>query len=131
MDIDVIRSVTDAINLIKSHEFREFIRIDAKMFPLLPVYNQPFGIWFRGEADNWDPVPTVFRREHNYDETSMCYHFQSRAGHRNQCRNTFDWLCLMRHFELPVRLLDWSENLLTALFLHPATQLSLMADCMY
>lgn len=116
METQVISSVTDAINLINSTEFRDFIEIDGNLFPQMPVYNQPFGIWFRGESDNWDPVPTVFRNGVSYDETAMIYHFQSRAGHKEQCRNTFDWLCLMRHFELPVRLLDWSENLLTALF---------------
>lgn len=37
------------------------------------------------------------------------------ADYRNNCRTQFDWLCLMRHYGLPTRLLDWSENVLVAL----------------
>ncbi len=134
----VIKSVADVIHLINNTsvvykflklidinilyellKFRKIIENNKKSGVILPNYKEPFGIWFRGEGNkDRELYPSVFRKENDaiYEETSMIYHFESRCGYKDECRNTFDWLCLMRHFEAPVRLLDWSENFLTALF---------------
>jgi hypothetical protein len=64
----------------------------------------------------------VFREDANecnsvFDESSMMRHFMLRAPqHRESHQSFFDWLCLMQHYDLPTRLLDWSESVLVALY---------------
>lgn len=73
-------------------------------------------IWFRGHSDySWKLKPTIFRE--NYDEAGMYEEFIRRfPDHSNSHRNVFEWLTLMQHYGLPTRLLDWTTNLLVALF---------------
>jgi FRG domain len=72
----------------------------------------------RGQFDaGWELIPGVFRPNTIMDEGPGYWMFRLGAPeYRNVCRTTFDWLCLMRHYGLPTRLLDWSENVLVALF---------------
>lgn len=135
-----IKTVQDAINLLDDPMFKEWAKLTESGHDEWQEYQEPFGIWFRGQADDtWMLAPSVFRRSlvtpkladsvdssslshgddiSSYiDESSMTNHFMLRAASFGEnCRNTFDWLCLMRHFNLPTRLLDWSENLLVALY---------------
>jgi hypothetical protein len=80
-----------------------------------------FGTWFRGQANaSWPLEPGLFRQEQvnlRYVENGLFHHFQLVAPeyHQNH-RNAFDWLCLMQHYGLPTRLIDWTENLLTAVY---------------
>ena len=81
----------------------------------------PNGLVFRGHSDfNYKLVPTVFRHTEEwryYDEDKLLKEFvrrhpESRAKHLN----TLELLTYAQHYGLPTRLLDWSSNLLVAIY---------------
>jgi hypothetical protein len=97
-------------------------------------YKFPFGVWFRGQARVcYSLGPSLFRetaqpRIHQgcnklhqpdvmYDESSMVYHFMlTKPEFRREYQDLFEWLCLMQHYNAPSRVLDWTENLLMAVY---------------
>lgn len=117
---DIIESVPAAIEKLDSHSFHEFRTSTVPNYRVGTDYKYPFGIWFRGLADaDWELTPGIFRQSSDIyiEETSMFHHFQLRVSeHRQTYKSTFDWLCLMQHYDLPTRLLDWTESVMVAMF---------------
>jgi hypothetical protein len=102
-----------------------------------PGHTFPFGLWFRGHCRSGLTLePGAFRNEleiepgalrknrqipeiqkGTWDETNVYEHLRLRVPlHQRLYQSAFDWLCLMNHYLLPTRLLDWSESILSALF---------------
>lgn len=78
--------------------------------------------WFRGQSRyGYDLTPWIFRQGEvfhcQFDEAKMCEEFMRRYPEQSAShKSLYDWLSLMQHYGLPTRLLDWTTNLLVALY---------------
>jgi hypothetical protein len=120
---DEICSLAEAIDELKDLKRDGFVNVTKS-----PLHKFPFGLWFRGHSTECKDhlEPRVFREklpkpadpeQGAWDEESVYEHLRVRApSHDHTYRSAFDWLCLMQHYLVPTRLLDWSESLLPALF---------------
>jgi len=120
---DVISSVADVVDVVRRLRDEAFVKRQDGW----PFHKFPFGIWFRGQSRvNWPLLPRVHRDERMtggkpqtgaWDETNIFEHLKVRAPeYQHTYQTAFDWLCLMQHYSVPTRLLDWSEYALPALY---------------
>ncbi|TGM58546.1 FRG domain-containing protein [Leptospira adleri] len=109
-----INSVADYTNLIFSNSFQSEIFLDTK---INPYYS---GIWFRGESEVGRLLlPALFRGndKKKIDETSVVREFKRRFPQFSiNHKDSYDWLCLMQHYGISTRLLDFSESPIVALY---------------
>ena len=114
-----IRSVAEAIEAMTD----ESLMKDLRPARSAKGGDETFGLWFRGhERSDYTLTPGILRRpggdKNSYlDEVSLTRHFQTMnpdAAPRDA--TDFEWLVRMQHYLTPTRLLDWTENLLVALY---------------
>lgn len=85
------------------------------------------GYWFRGEKEDYENfalTPSIFRQpafgceaRTLYEEDILLDEVKKRfADKRNYIHSDLEWLAIAQHLRVPTRLLDWSENILVALF---------------
>jgi hypothetical protein len=82
--------------------------------------------WFRGEYiekgkkyPNGKLIPKIYYKEYSGKENQFVQSFRNYAyayGEVPEFSRIDQWLFLMRHCELPTRLLDWTESALFALY---------------
>lgn len=108
---------------------------DTKSRSVWARYKFPFGVWFRGSPRICLGLePSLFRsgkpnlihdncdkrdgeQQVMFDECSLVHHFREYLPESKERYGAmFDWLCLMQHHNAPTRLLDWTENILYALY---------------
>ena len=120
-DTDEIQSLPKAIQKLRWLE--KYFFDESEWTP----HKFPFGLWFRGHSRRGlELQPRAFRRclqapneneQGCWDETNVYEHLKLLApSHEQTYHSPFDWLCLMQHYSVPTRLLDWSESILAALY---------------
>jgi hypothetical protein len=81
-------------------------------------------LWYRGHARaDWTLEPSLARRKGLKQEQLLMSEFKrdaipllARADLSGEPMTEWDWVFVMQHYQVPTRLMDWSESPLIALF---------------
>lgn len=131
--ICVINSVNDALRFdqvlkLSLHQWLQQAQRERDIAPCpdTAMENSYCDYYYRGQANyQWELVPNIFRYAEqiprslglNFVEKAMFERFRRQLHLYNvETQNTFDAYAIAQHHGLPTRLLDWSKNILKALF---------------
>jgi FRG domain len=98
------------------------VRSISDLLKVLPrIYGTPSRtVWFRGqENEEWKLLPSLIRPPNrSVKEIVYLKRFKQHAAPflEQVPLHEWDWLFLMQHYEVPTRLLDWSESALVGLY---------------
>jgi len=126
-----IKSIKDAIRII------EELNCDNVFLGKIDKSSFPYGIFYRGQSNSeYSLTPSVFRNinlqgsseYHSYAlseqeifrNAQRKFRYSARESDR-QLYELFDWLCVLQHYDIPTRLLDWTENIAVALYFAVST----------
>ena len=73
-------------------------------------------IFYRGQCNPYDPLPSVFRANYMDKEKYLYHELILRCPDTFRGLSHLDTLVMMQHYELPTRLLDITSNPLVALY---------------
>jgi hypothetical protein len=116
-------NVINTANTVKNYKTRFIGKLSDFIEGILEDMDNNRILWFRGHTNtSYKLLPGIYRKctttvGVKLIECELLSHFQTRNYHLIQGRlpqNKMEWLCLMQHYNTATRLLDWTENAITA-----------------
>ncbi|MEA5077863.1 MAG: FRG domain-containing protein [Anaerolineaceae bacterium] len=100
-------------------DFSNWDNFVNKIFEAEHELNNPRVVWYRGQHDyNFKLIPSLIRLSNGLDkEADLFEHYQLIANKiLPERKSDWEYLTDMQHYNLPTRLLDWTDTLGIALF---------------